>query len=1224
MSVESVIIDPTNSQTLYAGTGGVYKSINGGGLWSPVNKGLSSSAGSLLAIDPTNNQTIYALNGGGFFKSTDGGDSWGTISSGLTTMRIWAIVIDPSNSQVIYVGSDDGVFKSTNGGGSWSAVNNGLPNSYVYSLAMDPNNSKILYAGTYDSGVYKGFSNLGLMTISGTPAIAAIVGVPYNFTPTSTNAISFSYTGILPPGVTFNPMTGGLNGTPTNVGTYSGIVISVINGNDTASLPPFTLTVYQTYLLGTVGQSTNHSIGVIYDPAQVSLRLSDGSAVIGTNLWLSNGSDGVYDFNSTNEPVFDQMAAVLTNGTDDMMEVFTANSSGYGGIGYVFYESQAFGTGSFLGFKIDFIRLVANSINITVSGDSTSDIVNARWEIWGHNLSGNYAPTISGNAATSATVGTIYNFTPTATNATSFSVTGSLPPGISFNTSTGTLTGTPTTAGIYSNIVVTATNVTGSASLPAFSITVSASSGSSADIWSAAGSMATARFSHTSTLLTSGKVLVSGGYNYFVIGSLSSAELYDPATNSWSSAGSMATPRSQDTATLLLNGKVLVAGGVNGGFNSTAVNLSSAELYDPATNSWSLAGPMATIHAWHTSTLLPNGKVLVAGGADSDGGINNGSSELYDPATNSWSSAGFTSTVRTGHTSTLLPSGKVLVAGGYNRAGLTISSTELYDPATNSWSLAGSMATPRDYHTATLLPNGKVLVAGGENSAGWLSSSELYDPATNSWSSAGSMATPRYVHTSTLLSNGMVLVAGGYNGNYLSNAELYDPATNSWSSTGSMATARYRYTATPLLSGTVLVAGGYINPALTLSSAELYGHFPASNLLTISGAPATATVGIAYSFTPTSTNATSFSVTGILPPGINFNTTTGSLSGTPTTGGTYSNIVISSTNASATVALPAFTITVTAAVSPVNGTCGASKGGTFFAAPAHNLCSSGTASALSGSGPWNWTCSDVNGGSTASCSANKSGDPTMPVVTTNRPTVDFSGIKSGTTFAILRSTGGGSFMQVASGTSTSFTDSSSLLSNTIYTYVVVSDTDPTQTVFMTIRTPLYNGWNIIAVPYNSAGVAASTFFASPVSTIYQWIPTGATAESSTTQLGSYAAVSTLAPGLGYFAKASNSNTLLTYSGATGPSSATVTLKPGWTMIANPNTTIKTSIGTNWLIDGNPLSNAITANKIGGGIYWWNGITYDSWSIVGGNPQIDPWKGYWLLNLDSINHTLTIQ
>ena len=130
------------------------------------------------------------------------------------------------------------------------------------------------------------------------------------------------------------------------------------------------------------------------------------------------------------------------------------------------------------------------------------------------------------------------------------------------------------------------------------------------------------------------------------------------------------------------------------------------------------------------------------------------------------------STNRSGHTATLLPSGKVLVAGGsdWNNS---FSSAELYDPATELWTPTGSLNATNGYVTATLLANGKVLVAGGGDSA----SAELYDPTNGIWTVAGTMTDARgYGLTATLLPNGKVLFAGGLGTNdTLSSAELFDP-----------------------------------------------------------------------------------------------------------------------------------------------------------------------------------------------------------------------------------------------------------------------------------------------------------------------------------------------------------------------------------------------------------------------------------------------------------------
>jgi WD40 repeat protein len=133
-------------------------------------------------------------------------------------------------------------------------------------------------------------------------------------------------------------------------------------------------------------------------------------------------------------------------------------------------------------------------------------------------------------------------------------------------------------------------------------------------------------------------------------------------------------------------------------------------------------GSLATARYFHTATLLPNGKVLVAGGGGNSGYL--ASAELYDPATGTWTATGSLHTARWIHTATLLPNGKVLVAGGFD----TLSSAELYDSASGTWTATGSLANPRFSHTATLLPNGKVLVAGGELPYNVvLSSAELYD-----------------------------------------------------------------------------------------------------------------------------------------------------------------------------------------------------------------------------------------------------------------------------------------------------------------------------------------------------------------------------------------------------------------------------------------------------------------------------------------------------------------
>jgi len=348
-----------------------------------------------------------------------------------------------------------------------------------------------------------------------------------------------------------------------------------------------------------------------------------------------------------------------------------------------------------------------------------------------------------------------------------------------------------------------------------------------ANTWGDAGTLI-GRAAHTATLLPSGLVLVAGGTGADGTG-LASAQSYDPATNTWEDAGAL-TARFAHTATLLPSGLVLVAGG-NGNLGTITYALASAQLYEPVESAWRSVAMMGTARQNHTATLLPSGKVLVAGGTDDQTTNVLGSAQLYDPAANTWTDAS-SPIARSSHTATLLPSGKVLVTGGYGGPGSGyLASAQLYDPATNAWSDAGTLIA-RSSHTATLLPSGKVLVAGGYGN-GPLGSAQIYDPATNSWSDAGAL-TARANHTATLLPSGKVLVAGGQSyGQSLVDAQLYDPATDTWSDAGSLA-ARANHTATLLTSGKVLVAGGIGNDPATVASAQLYD--PATNTWSDAGA----------------------------------------------------------------------------------------------------------------------------------------------------------------------------------------------------------------------------------------------------------------------------------------------------------------------------------------------------------------------------------------------------
>ena len=275
------------------------------------------------------------------------------------------------------------------------------------------------------------------------------------------------------------------------------------------------------------------------------------------------------------------------------------------------------------------------------------------------------------------------------------------------------------------------------------------------------------RFESTATLLRDGRVLVIGG----VLGrpdvapeaSLESAEIWDPATETFSSTGSMAEDRRNHTATLLADGRVLVVGGgQGGGIYMPTRSLVTAEIWDPATGRFSPTGSMAKARQLHSATLLADGRVLIVGGSIREEGQSENSvssAEIWDPATGLFTRAGSFVSERNGHTATLLSDGSVLIVGG--------TSAEIWDPTTASFSSTGDPTRERNGHVAVLLIDGRVLIFGE-------STVEQWDPTNGTFSAAPAPAAPINPHSATVLEEGRVLLLGSTDLGGIA-AVVYDP-----------------------------------------------------------------------------------------------------------------------------------------------------------------------------------------------------------------------------------------------------------------------------------------------------------------------------------------------------------------------------------------------------------------------------------------------------------------
>ena len=386
--------------------------------------------------------------------------------------------------------------------------------------------------------------------------------------------------------------------------------------------------------------------------------------------------------------------------------------------------------------------------------------------------------------------------------------------------------------------------------------------------WTPAAPMNVARSFSAFATLPNGSLLVAGAFAGAVANSsLSSAELYNPNTNKWTMIAPMHVGRAGALAVTLNNGKVLVTGGLgNRGV------LTSCELYDPVTNTWTMTGNMSQPRFDHQIVLLNDGRVFVVGG--DFGGTENNVTETYNPSSGVWTTDAPQSLARADMIAVKLPNGNVLVAGGHTSKVETLLS-EVYNPVANNWTQTGPLNTPHGDAGGVMLKNNNVLIAGGyttyndaDQTIQYLYTSEIFNTTSGSWKMTGDMNLPRgeIGLNIVLLNNGQVLVPGG---NYQpekgqSSSELYNPASGTWSLAGNMSVPHGEGAMSVLLgTGKALAFGGLLPHTCTYCGSGVTGQDLATTAADL--------------YTPTSTTGTSSTGSGasgvqvIMPAGVGGN-----------------------------------------------------------------------------------------------------------------------------------------------------------------------------------------------------------------------------------------------------------------------------------------------------------------------------------------------------------------
>ncbi|TAJ99247.1 MAG: hypothetical protein EPO36_13240 [Chloroflexota bacterium] len=309
--------------------------------------------------------------------------------------------------------------------------------------------------------------------------------------------------------------------------------------------------------------------------------------------------------------------------------------------------------------------------------------------------------------------------------------------------------------------------------------------------------------SATAALLPDGRTLIVSGEWEGIGTAVARADIWDPGSG-LVSVDPPLVPRVNPTVTLLLDGRVLVSGGFGGPYQYSSSALASAELWDATASRFRETGSMASPRVGHTMTVLPDGRVLVVGGAGPAGG--QAEAEIWDPATELFAPAGTLQSPRSGHAAALLPDGRVLVVGGGDPVeGTGVGVVEIWDPASRTFLEERVFLDDPRSVSIVRLPSGRVLIAGAFIVSGGYAG--VSDWVEGSPGQPTTMSRQRDGHAATVLADGRILITGGRSasGVELASAEIWDAAEGMFEETKPLDRPAANHTAVLLPDGRVLI-----------------------------------------------------------------------------------------------------------------------------------------------------------------------------------------------------------------------------------------------------------------------------------------------------------------------------------------------------------------------------------------------------------------------------------